>query len=77
MKSYILSRTKQISSLIYVRNVGVVLSLHLPSIVMIGLLTTVENVSIFCIHTAHDVIHVFMSICRPVAVFVSATNDIV
>ena len=77
MKSDILSRTKQISSLIYVRNVGIVLNSHLSSIVMNGLLTAVENVSIFCIHTANDVIHVFMSMCRPVAVFVSATNDIV
>ena len=39
-------------------------------------LNTVESLSILWIDLANDVIHVFMFVCLPVAIFVSATNYI-
>ena len=74
MMSYMLPRTEPMLSLIYVVDIGTMLDSYVLQIVMIGV--GYGRKSIFCIHLANDVHHVFMSVCRPAAAFASAANDI-
>ena len=72
--SYMLPRTKPMLSLIYVVDIGTMLDSYVLQIVMIG---GWSRSKVNLLHSpGNDVLHVFMFVCRPVAAFASATNDI-